>query len=283
MNNTPVYGTDDSSEKRTNMKRGLPKYYLENCWFTVDVMKDELRQVDRPDNTISFKDMTYEGKWYQFWYDQQTHNIARHFPGIDDLFALVRLPPLTVLDPEGMAKLSGLNEAEIRGRTDTELLTDPGMLERRRNGELPVIHVGGHDFEIDWNERVLRHVHDSRKIINLRSVPSSSEGKEIDFYFHTGSGERIYLPAAPTRLPENVVLVTLPNEIHLDPLGVARSLGLDDLYFMRKYPLQMRHVARVTQLKDTALPEIVRRNQIEKEIAIGERQKTKSRRAKHIK
>jgi len=257
------------------MTRELPKYYIENSWFTVDVMKDEIRQVNNPNNTISFKDMTYEGKWYEFWYDRQTDNIAKHFPGVDDLFTLVRLPPLTVLDPERMAQLVGMTPGELKGKTDTELLTDPGMLKRRRNGELPVIHIAGHDFEIDWNERVIRHVHDNQNIINLRSVPGDAARKEINFYLHTENSHRVYLPATPTTLPENLVLITLPNEIQLDPLGVARGLGMDDLYFMRKYPLQMRHIAQVTQLKDTALPEIVRRNQIEKEIGAKEQKPIK--------
>lgn len=250
------------------MERELPKYYVGNSWFTVDVMKDELREVNRSDNVISFKDMAYEGKWYEFWYDAQARNIARHFPDIDDSFHRIRLPPLSVLDPEGLAQMAGVKLNELKGKTDTELLTDPLALERRRNGELPVVGLAGHDFEVDWKNRVLRDTTDNRNIINLYTVSGNAHGQQISFYLDTISARRVYLPAAPTVLPKDVVLITLPNEIQLDPLGVARGLGLDDFYFMRKYPLRMRHVPVVTQLKDTLLPEMVRRNQIEKEMGL---------------
>jgi hypothetical protein len=61
------------------MERELPTYIIKGRRFAVDVLKEELRQKDLPENIIRFADMDYTGSGYQFSFDLVTGNLGLAF------------------------------------------------------------------------------------------------------------------------------------------------------------------------------------------------------------
>ena len=71
--------------------------------FFVDVMHEELRQQDNPENRISFNVFNQEGDGYTFLYDRKRKNVPENPTQMEDGFEWVTLPALMELDPEGIA------------------------------------------------------------------------------------------------------------------------------------------------------------------------------------
>jgi hypothetical protein len=86
------------------MTRQLPKVDIAGTAFYVDVLHEELRQQDNPDNRISFNVFDQDGDGYTFLYDCKRMNIPVNREQMEDSFQWVTLPALMELDPEGIAQ-----------------------------------------------------------------------------------------------------------------------------------------------------------------------------------
>lgn len=85
------------------MNRSLPTVDIAGTAFYVDVLHDELRQKDNPENRISFNVFDQDGDGYTFLYDRKRKNVSESRGQMEDSFQWVTLPALMELDPEGIA------------------------------------------------------------------------------------------------------------------------------------------------------------------------------------
>lgn len=80
------------------------------------------------------------------------------------------------------------------------------------------------------------------------------------FFYHTQK-HKGYEPSANIKsLPKNVVVVEIPVEAKLDPVGAAHVLGADIKEFVKENPIQIELTAVVKPLSQSMLTELVRQN-----------------------
>nr|WP_199077435.1 hypothetical protein [Pedobacter sp. ASV19] len=230
------------------MERTLPEYELYGKKFLVDVEMLELRQKDNEEYTISFLAMEDHGTHYRIDYN------------INDAFN-VDIPPLKVLDPEGMSAKYGCSIDEMKDKTDFEIMVDQQALHNRLLGALPQIDLYGDTFYVDWRLKELRAKDDFAAVpLNLKAMEMNSDGTAYICLYHIPTKSEYQLDVAATKLPKDVVFLEIPYELKLDPVGVAREHGLKDTTFLRRFPIQKELKARVTLLSQTALPKIIENN-----------------------
>ncbi len=138
--------------------------------------------------------------------------------------------------------------------------SDKKLLELRLHGILPRIDIAGHDYIVDWQHKELRPLDDRFARIDLRNMPLSADGEKYLCFFHLPTRSVLHLPENITILPEDTVLLEIPNELHLDPVGVARQYGQKDDFLLGHYPVRYELKARVIALEDTGLTELTRQN-----------------------
>ncbi|WP_214072599.1 hypothetical protein [Mucilaginibacter sp. dw_454] len=86
------------------MNRPLPTVDIAGTAFYVDVLHEELRQKDNPENRFSFNVFDQDGDGYTFLYDRKRKNVPENREQMEDSFQWVTLPALMELDPEGIAQ-----------------------------------------------------------------------------------------------------------------------------------------------------------------------------------
>ena len=98
----------------------LPTIKIDSNDFMVDLCRNEFRQTDNPDNRIFLDELFPIGPGHiGFFFDPRTKNVFR---GTMDEKAkgigvkLIELPPLAIMDPEGMKRR--IREATAQARAD---------------------------------------------------------------------------------------------------------------------------------------------------------------------
>lgn len=154
-------------------------------------------------------------------------------------------------------------------KATTKTYTEEELLERRIAGILPRIDINGDAFIIDLRLMELRAERDPFIRIDLAHLPMDDAGDNYLCFYNTK--EHIEDPPNPemTELPKDVVLLTIPNESRLDPVGLARQYGLPDDGLLEKFPIQPDLKAIVTALDQTELTWLVDRN-LEKQRRLNE-------------
>lgn len=89
---------------------------------------------------------------------------------------------------------------------------------------------------------------------------SSPGHNDYLFFYDTRKHNVWQLPDNLTILPENVVMVSLPNEMILDPVAAARNVGYEETKFLNEYPIQPDLKATVIPLAETFLPQFIAEN-----------------------
>jgi hypothetical protein len=230
------------------MGRELPEYELYGTKFLVDVELLELRQKDDPENTISFLSMEDRGTHYRIDYNvNEAYNVD--------------IPPLKELDPEGMAAKYGCSIEDMKNKTDFEIMVDQAALSKRLAGTLPEIDLAGHTFYVDWRYKELRAKDDMAAIpLDLKRMDMNSDGTAYICAYHLPSRSEYQIDVSTTELPKDVVLVEIPYELKLDPVGVAREHGLRDTALLRRFPILQGLKAKVKPLSKTDLPKLIESN-----------------------
>ena len=105
-------------------KRKLPVHTIEGTDFLVDIDKRSLIQVDDHNNTIDFIDLQDKGTHYEMLYDLRDKNSPPGIGPMDDQMIDVKIPPMVVLDPAGVADKYGLTVDELKGKADLDIMAD---------------------------------------------------------------------------------------------------------------------------------------------------------------
>ncbi len=134
------------------------------------------------------------------------------------------------------------------------------LLKIRLSGKLPHIDLAGTDFTVDWRLRQLRETEEPWKHISLDNLEMDESGEAYLCFYHTLTHE-VFIPEEDIKeLPVNVVVMEIPYELKLDPVAVARDLGIGETDLLDEHPIQQTLVAKVTPLSESGLPEFIENN-----------------------
>jgi hypothetical protein len=231
--------------------------------FAIDRKRREFRQVNRPDNIISFEDLKKEEGYYLARFEKNANylSIARLTSGSNNNDTLdVSLPAPVIDSPELLtadfkADLNTLSNhkgwAFFLADEDTAL---------RLSGKLPHIDLAGTDYTIDWRLRELRETEQPWNNISLKDLEMSDSGEEYLCFFNTETHELFEPDGNLLAMPVNVVVLEIPYEIKLDPVAVAREYGIGETDLLIDHPFQMQSSAKVTPLSETGLSKFIENN-----------------------
>ncbi|MBN7817478.1 hypothetical protein [Algoriphagus pacificus] len=133
-------------------------------------------------------------------------------------------------------------------------------LELRKKGVLPIIDLAGHSYTIDVRFGELRNVEQPWLSLKLDQLVTTEDYRHYKFFYNMAEKQVFQATHNLVEMPKNVVLLEIPDELGLDPVGVARKYGLSDDYFLKIYPFQSRHKARITALEDSGIKEFIQKN-----------------------
>lgn len=250
--------TREESVRRAMEEKDIPQIEVNGFVYKIDMSLREIRERDRPFNTMPFENLELENERYQLFIDH--HGLFR--PGHDPRVQRVQLEQFVKLVPEAVAMTYGLNVAELP-ENDGELCSNPQViLERERNNELPLIRIIDEDYMVDIARGELTSCSDLQKIIPL--IDNDHEGAEVDdryvYLYNYRSGEVIFDLDNLTKLSPQHVFIVIPDKITLDPVAAGELLIGDGRVFLDRYPVQQRMEARVVDPQKTWLAERVKMN-----------------------
>lgn len=122
------------------------------------------------------------------------------------------------------------------------------MIAKRLVGHLPIINIYGQPFFIDIRVQQLRSVADYGKYLPfyLMQPDPMTHGRR---FLYDPKGRALYHPLdSNVDVPDTLVLVHLPLDLQMDPIGVARMNGYDMDLALKMYPVQKELKAIVTEL-----------------------------------
>ena len=248
------------------MIRVLPTVNIHGKEFIVDVDKTEIRQMDRPENTMSFHDMIDFGTKYTFICDTKDLGITAPDDHKNQNFLSVELPPMAELDPIGMAEKYGKAVEDIKGKTDFEIMVDQELLQERLTGKLPLIDIARNSYIVDIRLKELRMENDPLNRINLRDLEFSPDGTHYQFYYDSNSKQALAVHPALSPYQGGILYIEIPNELKLDPVAVARDYEIGENDLLRRFPPQKDLKAKVTPVT----------RELHKELCIRHKQHTKT-------
>ena len=242
------------------MSRKLPTYEIEGTTFIVDIDKKELREVDYPRNTLAFADMKQQGLFYVFLYDRSKRRVHHNYKEPNEHVVPVFIPQMARLDPEGMAQKYGKRVEEIAWKSDFEVMINQERLAERLNGKMPKVMIAGEPFIYDVNNHHLRLEANQKVRLNLNDWNSSKDGREYIGYYHLPSRKKYHIKSDIVELPKDVVMLKVPNEIKMDPVGVAMKSGLDLGKWLMGVGFPENVEAKIIPLNETGLPTMIEKN-----------------------
>lgn len=134
------------------------------------------------------------------------------------------------------------------------------LLEERKKGVLPQIEIAGHYYTVDIRLNELREAEVPYRKLGLDEMVTAQDGRHYLFFYHPENRAILHATPDMVKIPENVVLVQIPDELGLDPVGMARKYGLGDEYFLKMHPYEHDVKAKVIPLEKSGLPEFVASN-----------------------
>lgn len=241
------------------METNRKEHVIEGTVFLVDVDTLALIEKANPANAIAYQYMDYKGSHYEMAYDKVRKNAA--YLGSKELDTLhVTVPLFAQLDPSGMAQRFGLTLNDMAGKTDFDLLVGEEAFIQRQAGVLPAIKIGDDIFTIDMRLGEIRHNSGMFPPIRLSHMDVSGDGEHFEFLYDQANKE-LYTPDySMLRIPDHVFLATIPNEVSLDPYGIARQFGIEEKTFMFHHPPPKELATVLTPAKDTWLAKLVATN-----------------------
>ncbi len=151
-------------------------------------------------------------------------------------------------------------ELQLQVQEQIRELKAAEKLDKRLAGQLPHISIAGTDFIVDLRLGELREADAPTNSIQLHQMQASRAGEAYLFFYHTQKHTVYDPPANIKSLPKNVVVIEMPVEARLDPVGTARMMGADVKEFVKVYPIQNEITAIVKPLSQSGLPELIQQN-----------------------
>jgi len=233
---------------------------LDGSLFYVDSEKQQFVQAAYPENKIPFSQLKEEGGFYSMIYAIVEKVAKSHLQLMRELGPQLRriIIPKEVLQKE-FGKDSSLptlfNQTSYRHNWGILMIDE--AIDRRLKGELPTITLMEKPYIIDVRMRELRPVAQPAARIGINELELSADGEKLRLFFDTKQGQQISKESVLTPFWEGIVLLEMPNEILLDPVGAARLYKLEDTEFLSRFPMKMSHQALATPLTKFAHQQMV--------------------------
>ncbi|RWU08136.1 hypothetical protein [Pedobacter chitinilyticus] len=237
-------------------QRKLPEIVIDGISMIVDVAFAELRHKEYPDCRVSFHNMDREGGGYALHVEPMLQGLSET---PHPLYEKHIIGQMVVLDPEGICIKYGL-ERQSLPTDDSGLSCDPKLIEKRLKGVLPQIDIAGKEYHVDVRLGELHSVDDQTKRIILKMLSINGNGNYVFLYDHKKHHIVNLDIDKITKEPPNTVMIELPHELWLDPIGVARKQNIDELSLLGKYPLQHELKARIYPLAETFVANHIHKN-----------------------
>lgn len=240
-------------ENDGNMKvaelKAQPIFTIAGTDFYVEIHSQTLIEVADPKNYLPVGDMTDMGDRYRFPYHPTYKNWPCELDDPRESFD-VEVPYLITLDPEGIAGKHSIDPEELKGRKDIEFLNPnyEGFLARIA-GKLPTIEIAGDEYVIDLENTQLRLTTGAGQQLSFNDMQKGCplyEDFSYRFAYDTAGRKLVPIESASH---DNAIMVVLPDEVVLDPVGLARRLGYSDDHYIRDYPIAKKLVAEIRMIK----------------------------------
>lgn len=134
------------------------------------------------------------------------------------------------------------------------------LLSKRLEGIMPVVDLAGDIFTAAWKDKELFLEHPSGSSINLYDLALGADARHYLCFYHPPTKSMVVVREDITVIPDKIVLLKIPHEFHLDPVGAARHYGFEDTFLLKQYPLQDNIKATVIPVEASGLPEMVQAN-----------------------
>ncbi|PAW95085.1 hypothetical protein CKK33_16920 [Mucilaginibacter sp. MD40] len=219
---------------------------MDNRPFIIDADQQELKQYNRPDNTISYEALGYSLSKDFFWAEINGNNF--------------KIPVELILNPEG---ISALSRTSINLRSHDEnwgIYFGDEATARRLSGELPHIDIAGTDFTVDWRLREMRETAEPWKHISFNDLDMSDDGLNYVFFYDTAEHNVFDFNETVTEMPENVLIAEIPNEYGLDPVALARECELGEAGLLAHNPVRLKHSASLKPITGIGLEGFIEEN-----------------------
>ncbi len=138
--------------------------------------------------------------------------------------------------------------------------SDNELLESRLAGILPKIDIAGQAYFIDLRLKELRSEAAPHSTIRFANMAMDASGNNYLCFYHLPTRNVVNIPGDITAMPKDIVMLEIPNELMLDPVGTARQYGLADTFMLERYPIRAELRARVVPVEETGLPGLIRAN-----------------------
>ncbi|MFB9840920.1 hypothetical protein [Mucilaginibacter ginsenosidivorans] len=218
----------------------IPNILIGNTPFVLDSDARTLRKYGSGEVVISFNDLKIENGFYSCPF-HETQN-ANGITPLTDNQGKHETFQLTI--PQAILEYKEISPQELLNYNTASLEHNWGYyladecLGRRLVGELPHINIEGSDFTIDWRLKELRETEAPFNCLRFNSMELSENGERYLFFYHR-QAHCLFRPGTDSdRLPDHVILIAIPNELKLDPVGVARQYGMKDFELLREFPIQ---------------------------------------------
>lgn len=130
------------------------------------------------------------------------------------------------------------------------------LLTARRAGVLPRIDIAGDEFVVNWLLRELHAINDYNVRISFREMTPCTSGYVC--FYHKATKKTVYIREDISNVPADTMMLEIPDERMLDPVGVARSRGLAETALLAEFPIRENLAAKVTPLLETGLGQFLR-------------------------
>ncbi|HKO79351.1 MAG TPA: hypothetical protein VJU78_03110 [Chitinophagaceae bacterium] len=239
----------------------MATYNIEGRPFLLDLEKNHLRELSIQSNIIDFDEMQYRGTHYFIRYDVlKSTSPALRFKNSFTEDGL-KIPLKVAIDPKGMSERYKFPLLEIAGKNDFDIIVNQDLLRKRLSGELPEIDIAGKYFIADFNKDELRLKDDSNFRINLNAFYYDTENGTYKALYNLRTCTIEVINDKVKEIPTDVVLLDIPSQFKVDPVGLSEWFNLDLKDTLIKSPLQERYKAEVTPLNENIIALAVRSNQ----------------------
>lgn len=244
-------------------KRPIVYINVEGTVFEVDIQNQQLIERANPINAISFvNQMIDHGTHYEMGYDRSlktTLDRANDFSESEN-WELIKVPKLIELDPEGMADKYGYTVADLKDKTDFEIIVDQDLYQERKNGILPKIQIGENRYSIHLSSNALIASGHWAPDIDLEELRFNPDTRVYEGFYHLEKKQIVKIDPKLTEFPEHVAAITIPSMYDLDPVFMARVNNLNERDTLRWSPIRKGLEATLTHLSETQIPALIQKN-----------------------
>lgn len=131
------------------------------------------------------------------------------------------------------------------------ILVSAELSARLYQNELPTVTIAGDPYEIHVEQMKLVLKSDPSIAIDLKSLQQESLSKSYIFFYNQRTKQVVKLDLNLTAYPKDVVRIELPNYFHLDPVGMAKVMGMAPTALLNTYPYRRNQQARSIPLSET--------------------------------